>query len=85
MSPYKFTPEHTELSSIKKELRPLKDIASSAEEIAKSAEIQAELAVGKSKKADTKGWIAVGISAFTLLVEIICNYEQIADFLGKLF
>ena len=44
MPPYKFTPEYTELSSIKKELRPLEDIASSAEEIAKSAKIQAGLA-----------------------------------------
>lgn len=85
MPPYRFTPEHTELTSIKKELRPLKDIAASAEEIAKSSEIQAKIAVKKAKKADIKGWIAVGISALGLLIEIICNYEQIAEFLGKLF
>ncbi len=85
MPPYKFTPDHTELASIKKELRPLEDIASSAEEIAKSSEIQAKIAVKKAKKADIKGWIAVGISAFGLLIEIICNYEQIADFFSKLF
>ena len=70
MPPYKFTPEYTELSSIKKELRPLEDIASSAETIANSAKTQSELAVEKSKKADIKGWIAVGISAFALLIEI---------------
>ena len=85
MPPYKFTPEYTELSSIKKELRPLEDIASSAETIANSAKTQSELAVEKSKKADIKGWIAVGISAFALLIEIICNYEQIANFFSKLF
>ena len=85
MPPYKFTPEYTELSSIKKELYPLEDIASSAETIANSAKTQSELAVEKSKKADIKGWIAVGISAFALLIENICNYEQIADFFSKLF
>ena len=36
--PYKFTPEHSILSSIKKELNPVKELASSAEKLAKSAE-----------------------------------------------
>lgn len=62
MPPYKFTPEHTKLSLIEKELRPLEDIASSAETIANSAKTHSELAVEKSKKADIKGWIAVAIS-----------------------
>ncbi len=50
MPPYKFTPERTELSLIKKELRPLEDIASSAETIANSAKTQSETCSRKIKE-----------------------------------
>lgn len=57
----------------------------SVKQIADSAKTQSDLAIKKAKKADIKGWIAVGISAFSLMLEIICNYEQIAEFLSLLF
>ena len=57
----------------------------SVKQIADSAKTQSDLAIKKAKKADKKGWIAVGISAFSLMLEIICNYEQIAEFLSLLF
>lgn len=42
--PYKFTPEYSILSSIRKELDPVKELASSAEKLAKSSEERSQIA-----------------------------------------
>lgn len=46
----------------------------SIEKIAKSAEIQSDIALEKSKKADVKGWIAVIISMLVLIWNIISKF-----------
>ena len=69
--PYKFTPEYSILSSIRKELDPVKELASSAEKLAKSSEERSHLLLSKkAKKADIKGWIAVTVSVLTFIMEI---------------
>ena len=57
----------------------------SIKDIADSSKAQSNLAINKSKKADVKGWIAVGVSMVGLIIEIICNYEKIMEALSKLF
>ncbi len=47
---------------------------------AEAAEIQAELARKKAKKADIKGIIALIISTCGLLLELLLNYREIIDF-----
>lgn len=42
--PYKFTPEYSILSSIRKELDPLKELASSSEKLAKSSKERSQIA-----------------------------------------
>lgn len=44
------------------------------EKIAKSAEIQSDIALKTSKKADIKGWIAVIISLFALIWSIVSKF-----------
>ena len=57
----------------------------SAKQIANNSKTQADIAVKKSKKADVKGWIAIIISAFALLIEFATNYSQVTEFLKSLF
>lgn len=57
----------------------------SIEKIAKSAEIQSDIALKTSKKADVKGWIAVIISIFALLIEFMAYHKEIFSFLSKFF
>lgn len=42
--PYKFTPEYSILSSIRKELDPVKELASSSEKLAKSSKERSQIA-----------------------------------------
>lgn len=60
------------------------DFAKSIEKIAKSAEIQSDIALKKSKKADIKGWIAVIISVLALFVEFMAYHKEIFSFLAKI-
>ena len=55
-----------------------KDHADAAKQIADSSQKQAEAAVKASKKADVKGWVAICISIFGLLLEIIINFDEIS-------
>lgn len=61
------------------------EFSKSIEKIAKSAEIQSDIALKTSKKADIKGWIAVIISAITLFIEFMAYHKEIFLFIGKLF
>lgn len=68
--------------SIKK---PLKRQMKAVEKIAQSSKTQADIALKKSKRADIKGWLAIGISAAALLIEVIVNRIEILAFLKSLF
>lgn len=57
----------------------------SIEKIAKSAEIQSDIALKTSKKSDVKGWIAVIISIFALFIEFMAYHKEIFSFLAKFF
>lgn len=54
--------------------------AESSKEIASSAQIQSDIAVKKSKKADVKGWFAIFISLVALALEFFVNREDLLSF-----
>ncbi len=56
--PYKFTPEYSILSSIRKELDPVKELASSAEKLAKSSEERSQIAERLAKSSEERSQIA---------------------------
>lgn len=56
----------------------------SVKEMSDAAKLHADLALHTSKKADVKGWLAVGISACALLLELIINHSIIIDFFRSL-
>lgn len=68
--------------SIKK---PLKRQMKAVEKIAQSSKTQADIALEKSKRADIKGWLAIGISTTALLIEFVVNRVEILAFLKSLF
>lgn len=61
------------------------EFAKSIEKIAKSAEIQSDIALKTSKKADVKGWIAVIISIFALFIEFMAYHKEIFSFITNIF
>jgi len=61
------------------------EFAKSIEKIAKSAEIQSDIALKTSKKADIKGWIAVIISIFALFIEFMAYHKEIFSFIANIF
>lgn len=79
-------------SELNKKIQPLYDISNETSSLAKSASSQAEsaqiqacIAVEKSQKADTKGWIAIFISVIALAVEILTNFDTIISTLKAMF
>lgn len=58
--------------------------ATDSKKISKSAEICADLAYKKSKKADVKGWISIGIAAFAAFIEFAIHHSEVIAFVKSL-
>lgn len=78
-------PFEQQINAIQKIADNAKIQADSSVSLANSAETQAKLALDKSKKADIKGWIAILLSALALFIEFAVNYNDILNFITKLF
>ena len=59
-------------------------LATDSKKISKSAETCADLAYKKSKKADIKGWISIGIAAFGAFIEFAIHYSEVIAFVKSL-
>lgn len=59
-------------------------LATDSKKISKSAETCADLAYKKSKKADIKGWISIGIAAFGAFIEFAIHHSEVIAFVKSL-
>ncbi len=78
------TPLEEQVKSVQSIAKSADNLATESKEISKSAQICADLAYKKSKKADIKGWISIFIAAFGVLIEFATHQTQVISFLKSL-
>lgn len=70
----------TSLPELKKMVNVLKEQSEYIKSISESAISQAESAEKIANQSNLHSWVAVGISALTLLLEILINHAAVIDF-----
>lgn len=78
------SPLEEQVKSVQSIAKSADNLATESKEISKSAQICADLAYKKSKKADIKGWISIFIAAFGVLIEFATHQTQVISFLKSL-
>lgn len=75
----------TSLPELKEMANVLKDQSDHIKSISESAISQAESAQKIANQSNAHSWVAVGISALTLLLEVLVNHTTIIEILNKVW